>query len=504
MGRERIIVVGAGIGGLAAALLLAARGAEVLVLEAQAAPGGKMREVKVAGQAIDAGPTVLTMRWVFDAICEAAGEELDAHVTLKPLDVLARHAWDDRGHLDLRGDVAQSAEAIGQFAGAAQARGFLGFSAEARAIHDLLKAPFLLAQKPGPLGLALHRGLAGLPAMTRINPFETMWHALRRHFTDPRLVQLFARYATYCGASPFSAPATLMLVAHVEQEGVWAVEGGMHRLAVALEQMALRHGAQFRYGAAVARIVTEGKRVTAVVTGEGERLPCADVIFNGDANALASGLLGPDVASAARQVPARKRSLSALTWCCLARSRGFPLHRHNVFFSPDYAQEFRDLASGLPRQPTVYVCAQDRPDKEPAADRLLVLVNARAGLALRPGAMAEAEAAMQRRLDACGLDIDWTEAESAVTGPEDFGKRFPATGGALYGRASHGWMASFQRPAAATRIPGLYLAGGSVHPGPGVPMAALSARLAVEALLARRASTRRLHTTATAGGMRTA
>lgn len=504
MSGGRIIVVGAGVGGLVAAVLLAARGEEVLVLEAHNAPGGKMRQVMVRGSAIDAGPTVLTMRWVFDSIFAAAGESLDTLVSLAPLDILARHAWDDRGHLDLHADVARSADAIGQFCGAAEAQRFTCFAAEARAIHDLLKESFLMAQKPGPLGLALHRGLAGLPAMTRINPFETMWRALSRHFADPRLIQLFGRYATYCGSSPFSAPATLMLVAHVEQEGVWTLEGGMHRLAVALEGLAVRKGATFRYGTPVARIETGSGRVTGVVTASGERLACSEVIFNGDAHALASGLLGPEVAHATRPVRPRQRSLSALTWCSVAATAGFPLHRHNVFFSQDYRAEFADLERGPPTEPTVYVCAQDRPGSAPAADRLLILVNAPAGCSITGSRLEAVTAAMQRRLEACGLDIDRSLKESIITGPEEFARLFPATGGALYGRATHGWLASFQRPAAAARIPGLFLAGGSVHPGPGVPMAALSGRLAVDALLARRASIRRFHRAAIAGGMRTA
>ena len=504
MTAQRIIVAGAGIGGLAAAVLLAARGLDVVVLEKEAAPGGKMREVTVAGKAIDAGPTVLTMRWVFDQLFAAAGEDLEKHLTLKRLDILARHAWEARGHLDLHGDLQRSADAIGRFSSAAEARRFLGFAAEARSIYELLREPFLLAQKPGPLGLALHNGLAGLPAMARINPFETMWRALRRHFTDPRRVQLFGRYATYCGSSPFAAPATLMLVAHVEQEGVWTVDGGMHRLAEALESLARKLGADIRHGAAVARIETSAGGVSGVITEAGERLACADVIFNGDANALAAGLLGPEVTGAAAGTRPGQRSLSALTWCSVAATGGFALHRHNVFFSQDYEAEFRDLRTGPPREPTVYVCAQDRPDAAPDADRLLILVNAPAGWSASGQALEAVTAAMRRKLQSCGLSVDWSGAEARLTGPDSFGRLFPATGGALYGRASHGWMASFQRPSAVTRIPGLYLAGGSVHPGPGVPMAALSARLAVEALLARRASTRRFPAMATAGGTRTA
>ena len=215
-------------GGLAAALNLAAKGEEVLVIERQQAPGGKMRRLEVAGQGIDGGPTVLTMRWVLEQLFDEAGASLSDHVTLEPLSTLARHAWSESERLDLHADLAASADAIGTFSGAAEAQRFRDFSAEAKRIYQTLEKPFLRSQRPNPVSLAMSNGFGGMAAMARINPFETMWKGLGRHFRDPRLQQLFGRYATYCGSSPFLAPATLMLVAHVEQAGVWTVKGGMH------------------------------------------------------------------------------------------------------------------------------------------------------------------------------------------------------------------------------------------------------------------------------------
>jgi 1-hydroxycarotenoid 3,4-desaturase len=501
--KRRVVIIGAGIGGLTAAALLAAQGEDVLVLERAAAAGGKLREIAVAGRPIDAGPTVFTMRWVFDEIFAAAGAAFDDHVKLAPLSILARHAWTAGSHLDLHADVGQSAAAIGAFAGAAEARRFLSFSAEARYMYGLLRQPFLLAQRPNPAQLAAGRGLFGLKDMLRINPFETLWHALGRHFHDPRLRQLFGRYATYCGSSPFLAPATLMLVSHVEQEGVWSVAGGMSQLAAALQALAERHGAQFRFATEASVIETAGGRVSGVRTAAGEAIACQEVVLNGDVNALASGLFGTAAARVAAAVPPPARSLSAVTWTAVARATGFPLVRHNVFFSPDYQAEFRQLADGFPAEPTVYVCGADRDAPVEGAERLLVLVNAPA-FGDRPAVpLAAIEAAMRRRLAACGLEIEWQTATTVVTAPADFARLFPATGGALYGRASHGWMASFQRPGAQTALPGLFLAGGSVHPGPGVPMAALSGRLAAESLLGARGLMPPWRRMATAGGTST-
>jgi len=217
--KQPIVIIGAGVGGLSAAALLAARGESVLVLERAATPGGKMRQVKIGEAAIDGGPTVFTMRWVFDDIFAAAGSRLEDHLALARLDILARHAWGPSQRLDLFADVQRSADAVASFSGAEEGRRFLGFCAESRRIYDTLRKPFLMSQRPDPVKLATANGLGGMTGMLRINPFEKMWTALGRHFTDPRLRQLFGRYATYCGSSPFSAPATLMLVAHVERTG---------------------------------------------------------------------------------------------------------------------------------------------------------------------------------------------------------------------------------------------------------------------------------------------
>ncbi len=505
MGRQRVIVIGAGVGGLVAALLLASRGLAVTVVERADAPGGKMREVEAGGLRLDAGPTVFTMRWVFDQLFQEAGASFADHVRLLPAETLARHAWSDGARLDLFAEPARSADAIGDFAGKTEAQGFLQFAARARGIYETLRDSFILSQRPSPIDLVRHAGVGGLPNLLRISPFATMWDELGKYFSDPRLRQLFGRYATYCGSSPFAAPATLMLVAHVELDGVWRVEGGMHSLARALADLAQTRGAEFFYGREARRILIRSGRVAGVVLSDGERIDADAVIMNGDVAALRAGLLGEDARGAAGKAAPVQPSLSAMTLAMRARTQGFPLLHHNVFFSRDYHAEFDEIfrRRRLPLQPTIYVCAQDRGDDDSAREdeRLFALVNAPAGVELTQEELGRCEETIFRTLSAQGLQIN---AEATLrTTPADFARLFPATGGAIYGQASHGWMASFTRPGSRTKIEGLYLAGGSAHPGPGVPMAATSGRLAARSLMADLASTRPSRLAAIAGGMST-
>jgi 1-hydroxycarotenoid 3,4-desaturase len=496
---HRVVVVGAGIGGLCAALRLAGQGLAVTLVDAADGPGGKMRPVQVGGQPVDAGPTVFTMRWVLDELLDELGTSAaQALPPLQPLSVLARHAWHADGtRLDLHADRARSAEAIAAFASPAEGRRYLAFCDEAQRVYRQLEGPHIRSSRPSFAQMVADLGPRGLATLAGLGPLATLSATLSRRFTDPRLQQLFGRYATYCGAAPGLAPATLMLVAHVEQAGVWAVQGGMAALAQSLATLLQQRGARLRFGARCTAIEHDGGRVRGIRLDHGERLGADSVVFNGDVSALGP-LLGGARAQAPAATPAGGRSLSAMTWALRVRATGFPLVRHNVFFDADYASEFEDIfhRRRLPQRGTVYVCAQDRldGDADPGGpERLLALVNAPADGDTRSFEDPETEACQSRcmaLLRDCGLALDLTAPGAVIRRtPADFHRLFPGTGGALYGPATHGWMALFKRSPSASRLPGLYLAGGSAHPGPGVPMAAMSGRLAAATLMADLAST---------------
>ncbi len=521
---ERVVIVGAGVGGLVSAALLASRGLDVTVLESEPTPGGKLRAI----DGIDAGPTVFTMRDVFDQIFDDCGANLNDHLKLTPASTLARHAWGDGSTLDLFADPQASEAAIADFAGAGAAQGYRRFRAEAKRIRTALDRPFLRASKTDPLTLGWRMGLSGFADYCTLRPYTSLWRALGQYFPDPRLRQLFGRYTTYCGSSPFRTPATLMLIADVEAQGVWLVEGGMHRLGSALAALAERAGAKLRYGERVAEILSEGGRAAGILTANGECITADKVIVNADPAALGSGRFGAAAARAVGAMPVAARSLSALVWLAKGTTSSLPLTSHNVFFSDDYRAEFDAIARGeVPAVPSVYLhLAERQRGGPPSASEVPagVLADAPTSTSLTlgeeqsfqiivnappngdahiytPQEIETCQSQMLATLGRCGLTLPPTSL--SVLTPNDFERLNPSTGGALYGRASHGWAASFRRQGSRTRMPGLYCVGGSTHPGAGVPMAALSGRLASEALLSDRASTAMFRRGVTVGGTST-
>jgi 1-hydroxycarotenoid 3,4-desaturase len=484
-----VVVIGAGMGGLASAIRLAASGCAVTLLESAATPGGKMRTLPSPAGPVDAGPTVLTLRHVFDDLFDLAGERLEDHLTLLPQPILARHWWADGSRLDLTGDTATDATAIATLAGAGEAAAFRRFDRLAQALHQAFEAPVMQAPRPQ-LGAILRATLARPALWPALLPGLSLERLLRRQFRDPRLVQLFARYATYVGGRPTHAPGVLALIWRAEAAGVWAVEGGMHRLALALADLARRLGVDVRLSTPARRIIRQGGRVTGVQLQDGTTLPCAACVFAGDPAALAAGHLGDGMGSAVPASGTNPRSLSAWVWSFAARAEGplaADLIHHNVFFSSDPKAEFGPLARGeMPKAPTLYICAEDRaagqvPD---GPERFEIIVNAPPGRPDHPKDYAVCHARTFQRLRQMGLRFSPEPGHEGLTTPAMLDRLFPGSMGSIYGRSPEGTFAAFARPPARTALPGLYLAGGGAHPGAGVPMAALSGKHAAAAVLA--------------------
>jgi 1-hydroxycarotenoid 3,4-desaturase len=503
------VVIGAGIGGLCSAARMCASGFSVTVLERQADPGGKVRTLPSESGAADAGPTVLTLRHIFDDVFANLDERLDDHIELHKLPIIARHFWPDGTKLDLHDRLDANRKAIKEFAGPEAEAEFMRFNAETKALFVALSPTMMEKPQPSPVDLATtflrHPALLGAMA-----PMQSLRGKLAHRFSDPRLAQLFNRYATYVGGLPHQSPALLSLIWQAEAAGVWSVKGGMQSLPKALEALCKRHGARFQYDTEVTSVSCEDGHVKGVEYNGGTTIETDLVIFNGDPRALAKGALGPDVTGVAQQTLNTPRSLSAVVWSFDAVPRGLDLEHHNVFFTDPSIPEFEELQAGLfPREQSIYVCAQDRGpgmQKSPGMrERFEIILNA-SPLGTGPAPEMEFQICQTRTFEVLrrfGLTFDPLPGQANLTRPADFEALFPESSGSLYGQSPHGLTAALKRPRARTSIKGLYLVGGGTHPGAGLPMAALSARHAVETIMEDQTSPSTSRLTAMPGGMST-
>ncbi|APE45726.1 methoxyneurosporene dehydrogenase (plasmid) [Sulfitobacter alexandrii] len=488
-----IAVIGAGIGGLAAALRLAHGGARVTVLERHGSAGGKMRTLPTAAGPVDAGPTVLTLKTVFEDLFRDTGSALSDHVTLHRESVLARHFWPDGTRLDLVADQAESTENVARVFGSGAAAEFTAFCAHTRTLFDAFDGPMMRSAAPSQGTLAA-RMLRQPDLLHRMEPRRSLAESLAHRFTEPKLRQLFGRYATYVGGIPPTAPALLSLIWQAEAQGVWSVEGGMYALARAIEARAAELGARFHYGTHVSRIRVRDGRADAIVTDDAT-VDADAVLFNGDPRALHAGYLGDDVRRAVARKGVEPRSLSAMVHSFAAEASGLPLAAHNVLFCADPDLEFGPLSRGeVPSDASLYICAQDRfgGQTPTGTERFEIITNAPAvpdAATLTEKERQQWHATIMARLRRFGLMLSPGPAPETLTLPQNFAALFPASGGALYGRSPQGMMAAFHRPTVRSRIKGLYLTGGGVHPGAGVPMATRSAAHAAEAIMTDLSST---------------
>jgi len=490
-GDSGVVIVGGGLGGLAAAVRLAGEGRAVTLLEKNASLGGKANRRQWQGFAFDTGPSLLTLPQVARDLFAASGANLEDYLELVPVRPACRYTFADGTRFDAPGTLDGFREAVRDtFPG--DLAGYDRFMRDAARLWKVSAEVFLFRRFTLAGALRVNP-LAGLRALPALRP-RPLREALEGYFRSPHLVQLFSRYATYNGSDPWRTPATFNVIAYAEMAyGSWHIAGGIYRLVEALATRAHQLGVEIRTGTEVTGLVTDGPagRVVGVEQAAGGRLAASAVIINADA------LTAPLTASAparAMQDKLRARETSTSGFVrLLALQRTFPeLACHNVFFSGDYRREFRELFQepALPREPTVYISAPVKVDPTQAPDGRegwFVLVNVPPLDRYRTDTAEETAYAafLDERLRALvpGLnagDVLW----SGHYGPSHFAQSYRACQGSLYGPASNGLRAAFFRaPNNPGRAPGLFFCGGSAHPGGGIPLVLTSGRLAAEAAL---------------------
>ncbi|MBY8872810.1 phytoene desaturase [Micromonospora sp. PLK6-60] len=486
----RIVVVGAGVGGLATAARLAATGHQVTVLEQAGTVGGKLgryaHHTAEGSFHFDTGPSLLTLPQVFHDLFEATGAKLDEYLDLVPLDPIVRHVFPDGSTLDSCADPDGFAGRIGAAFGDRAAADWRRLWRRAERVWAASHRDILRRSVDSPRDLAALAWRLG--DLAAIAPGRTLRGLGRGHLADPRLRMLLDRYATYTGADPRRAPAALVAVPYAELAyGGWYLRGGLGSLADALLTRCLDLGVVVRTDTAVTRIDAAGGRVHGVrLAGTAAPLPADVVVANVDALTLYRDLL-PHPRRLARLTD---RSLAGFVLLLGVRGDSGLAH-HNVFFPRDYDAEF-DAVFGDPGRgvrarpaldPTVFVTVADDPAARPAGhEAWFVLVNAaRHGTAAgavdwrRPGL---AQAYADRILDVLaerGVDVRDRLLFREVRTPADLATAAAAPGGSIYGTAG-----GLLRPANRGPARGLWLVGGSSHPGGGLPMVTLSAEIVAE------------------------
>jgi phytoene desaturase len=473
----KAIIVGAGMGGLATAVRLAAAGHGVEVLERNPMVGGKVSTLQEGGYTFDLGPTLLMMPHLYDELFALAGSSLAAEVDLLRLEQPFRYVWGDGSALDVYADDDTFRRELEAFAAGSGAE-WDQFRGRAAAIWAAAERTFMAA--PAGSSSSVARRLRNPLDLARIDGNRTLAKSAASQFTDQRLAQMIRRYATYTGSSPYHVPATLACMAHIEREfGCWHVLGGLGQLRNAVERLALSMGVEIRRGVDVGRILVDAGRVGGVELADGG-VELADVVVtNVDAMHLYRDLLPlPKVVKELETVP---RSTSAFVVCAAVTGRTAGIAHHNVWFSRDDRMEFRQLeARQAALDPTIYACVSSVTDPSMAptdSENWHLLVNLPAAFGVDRKLMT---ASVLNRLAERGIDLRSRIEFTRTLVPADFEVRYRAIDGALYGTSSNGKKAAFQRPSNIGPVDGLYLVGGSSHPGGGLPMVATSARIVAD------------------------
>ncbi len=485
------IIIGAGVGGLSAAIRLAAAGWQVTVVEQNPQVGGKMSEITRDGFRWDTGPSVITMRHVLEDLFAAAGRNLDDYLTLLPVEPLTRYFYPDGAVLDVTGNLSVMAQRIAALAADERdVEGYLAYLAYAARIHRITGPVFIYDQPP------TLRSFAKVPVQDwlKADPFRTMHGAIQAHVRSPYLQQLLGRFATYVGGSPYDAPATLNVIAHVELVGgVWYPQGGIYAIARALAKLATELGVSICTGQAVESIEVSNGVATGVRLAGGEVLPAAAVVANVDVTTVYEKLLPPAPAVTRTLHRLRNFEPSCSGFILLLGVKGEhpQLAHHNIFFSSDYRREFQAIFKDRTPadDPTIYVAITSKSDPSHApagSENWFVLVNAPA---LTPDFDWSAYAPRYRdlvldRLAAFGVDVRQQIQVEHVLTPVDLQRMSGAYRGALYGPSANSKWTAFRRPHNRSQdVRGLYFAGGTTHPGGGVPMVTLSGKVAAELVL---------------------
>ena len=486
-------MIGAGAGGLAVAARLAVRRHEVTILEQADRVGGKLHTHRRDGFAFDTGPSLFTLPAVYRDLFLKTGGPLEEAVDLQPVEPGFGYHFADGSSVVVPGvDPARAARAFGEALGGTADRDWRALIERGGQMWRLTREPFLQSPLDGWRTLLK---VASPSAVRTVAPRTTLRELGRQYLTDPRLRQVLDRYATYSGSDPRRAPAVFATIPYMEQTfGAWHLGGGVGTLADALHQRCVERGVDIRLGQDVVEVVVRDGRAGGVRLASGEVLEADIVVANADAEHLYRDLVhDPAARRPARALAKAAPALSGFVILLAVRGPTPGIHHHNVWFPAEYDGEFDAIfgpSPHAPLDPAIYACVPDDPLMRPDGDSeaWFILVNTprngdgHGGTVdwTAPGVSEAYADHLLALLAARGTDIRdrilWRELRT----PADLERSTRSPGGSIYGSSSNGPRAAFQRPANRSPIPGLFLVGGSAHPGGGLPLVGMGAEIVAD------------------------
>jgi phytoene desaturase len=484
MAGKKALIIGAGIAGIAVAVRLAVKGYDVEVFEANSYPGGKISEIKQRGYRFDAGPSLLTMPQYIDELFMLAGKNPADYFRYEKLDPICKYFYEDGTKLIAWADRNRFVEELADVTNEPIEK-INKFIDNCESIYNITHRVFLessLSRLNTYFSWDALKALFGLP---RIDAMRTMHTANESLLKDKRLVQFFDRYATYNGSNPYQAPATLNVIPHLEQHfGAYFPEGGMYSIIQSLVKLAEELGVTFRYNSPVDEIVPEGKRAIGIKV-EGEVIHADIIVSNMDVWFTYNKLLANHQQLHPKKILNRERSSSALIFYWGIKKQFTELDLHNIFFSVDYKAEFEHIwqKRSIYHDPTVYLNISSKYKVDDAPDgcgNWFVMINVPSNTGQDWGSLIKsAKANILTKLSRIlKEDIQGLIVGESILDPRLIESKTSSYQGSIYGTSSNSHFAAFLRHTnKSSKIKNLYLCGGSVHPGGGIPLCLLSAKI---------------------------
>lgn len=484
MSAKKALIIGAGIAGIAAAIRLAVKSYTVEVFEANDYPGGKLAEIKQDGFRFDAGPSLLTMPQYLDELFILAGKDPFQYFSYQRLDIICKYFYEDGSQLTAYADKEQFINEVDQLTG--EGKALQQYIKKSSRIYELTDHLFLQRSLDQLKTFFTQGAFKSLLHFGEIDTFRTMHQANSRFFTDKRLQQYADRYATYNGSNPYQAPATLNVIPHLEQHfGAYFPKGGMYEIANCLAGLAESLGVKFHYQSKVDQIILKDKKAVGVRVN-GEEIGADIVVSNMDVWFTYHKLLSKYPQP--KKVLEQERSSSALIFYWGIKKQFPELDLHNIFFSSDYKVEFEHIwqKQDVYHDPTVYINITSKlkqDDAPPGCENWFVMINVPSNKDQDwDRLIAEAKINILKKLSRIlKTDVGELIISESILDPRSIESRTLSYQGSIYGTSSNSRYAAFLRHSnQSSKIKNLYFCGGSVHPGGGIPLCLLSAKIVSE------------------------